>query len=159
MSDTSPEVPTIPETPDFAAFLAADLPEETIEFTVRGEPCSVTLKPFDHTTRDRFERLAIQQERAFHSGTGEVDPGKLKAFLIENTVIGWCIRTRKPVLNSPGEYVTEESRLSLDPGRRKQELAAMRAVPAAWDWLFEQCNRINGFGEKDAKNSPAPSDD
>src|SRR5687768_17645029 len=100
--------------PDFAAFLAGDVPEEEVPFTVAGEPCWVRLRPMDHTTRDRFEKLAIQQQQAFQNG-GDVDPGKLTAFVILNTVVGWCIRTKRPVLNAPGEWTTEESRLAADP--------------------------------------------
>lgn len=140
---------------ELRAWFAADMPLEVVPFAVAGQPCELHLRPMNDSQRDRFEMMGMRLAQQVEAGTVTDDAAnKLKRYLVEHTLVNWVIRkVRKTVTD--GETVVAEE-LPQKPSERESALRSFTADPEAFEWLVEECKRVNGYLEPEAGNSPPP---
>jgi hypothetical protein len=137
---------------DFDVFFAADQPVERVEFTVGGKPHWFDLKPMNQAARARWEALGIKLMRAIEKG--EPDMTAVQNALIESTVVGYSLVFRRKV-HGTEEWIDQPEEAPLVESARNsalREKVLPLLTPAAYEWLAEQCQRVNGLLGADPKN-------
>jgi hypothetical protein len=140
--------------PDFAAWFAADLPVEEIPFTIAGRAASVSLRAMDQSTKDTFEMKGARLEQQLQAGTvADNAADSLKRFLVANTVVDWSIPVER---DSAEGKVWQNEGLPQKPSERERAILNFKGNALAWEWLLEECKRVNGYTEPEAKNETTP---
>jgi hypothetical protein len=158
--EESVEVPTLEylEGVDIPALFSAEMPEETVRFTIGGAPCEVTLKPMT------ADALARWQDANAKSTMVRGDDGKDVRFLIEpssadgdvkllvGSVTGFQAYTKNEILEDgkpTGEY--QKMQIAFPRDERGRTDFFKRMHPELRRRLVNEAKRVNGLNPLESK--------
>lgn len=148
------------DTPEFAAFFAADLPITRREFTIAGKPAWIDLRPLDSEASETYRTVGLELRIAPGETIPEITKTDLAArntYLVSHCVVGYHLWTQARLKDGTArdwqQVCSPEDFVNLRPEQRERRVAeAFKCNPQAWEWLVLQCAQINGFTEGAAKN-------
>lgn len=144
--------PEVLDSPEFVEWFSADQAEVTLEFTVAGQPASITLLPMDGGDLERYG-IAGAKTRMVQGEDGKrrlemesFDPAAKDMFLVSRTLRSWSLPQRVK-----GKWQRSGAP---ENDRQRQEFIEknFRCTPKVWRWLVAQCLQVNGLTEEQQGN-------